>query len=159
MAEFTIKATAKYKDCKDPGWVVSSKNPDFSSQRYCDYGDAFEEFREFVSGFVEELISTGSPEVEFSDPIISVKTDNFSNTGARFTIHAGAEIVSITWIVRISHKINRTLSEFEVVEVSPKVQSVYDKIMETSCRTGIPPDTVLNIAQRELEAQKSEGST
>lgn len=120
MSEFIIRATGKYKSLKDGGyWLVESKNPDFKSKKKNSYEEAFEEFKGFIGGFVRELIPTGRPEIEFGDPIMTVKSERFSGIGHQFTLICDAEDAKISWTVLISHQVNRKLSEFEGQESVP----------------------------------------
>lgn len=114
MVEFVIKATGKFNRTKDdPGWIIQSKNPKFTSLKLRSYEDAFEDFKSYVSAFVKELIPAGSPEIDFGEPIISVKTEDFTNIGEKFTLRPDAKECSLKWTITITHQVNRTLAEFE----------------------------------------------
>jgi hypothetical protein len=109
MAEFIIRAAASWKSS---GWIIHCRNPEFKGHRKDTWEEAYDEFKTFVSGFVRTLIPSGSPEIDFQDPIIRGKSERFTTEGNTFVIRCGQDEVKLSWIVVITHNPNRSLDEF-----------------------------------------------
>jgi hypothetical protein len=109
MAEFVIRASASWKSS---GWIIQCRNPEFKGHRQNTWEEAYDEFKSFVSGFVRTLIPSGSPEIDFQDPVIKGKSERFATERDMFVIRCKKDEVKLSWIVVITHNPNRSLDEF-----------------------------------------------
>jgi hypothetical protein len=136
------------------GWICKSSNPEIETDRFDTYLEAFDIY---LKNLESQWASTfeSYPQMFISDPVIKGKTDKFENNGDSFIFELNEDEVTISWSLSLSKPLNHTLGEYSS-EVSPKVQMVYDRIIEISKKTGMAPETVFNLAQSELSAHSAD---
>lgn len=101
-----------------PGWICRSSNPEIETVRFETYTAAFESFIETLKDNWSDTWEK-YPRIEVSDPVARGKADRFSSDGAgEYTLSLYEDEVSISWSIRLTKPVNRTLSEFEQTQSS-----------------------------------------
>jgi hypothetical protein len=114
VPSISVSVTAKWHDgtSKMPeGWICKSPNPDITTGRYETYKAAFEDYKTQLTEIFVDMFEV-EPRLLIGDPIISGKSDLFSEETGVFHLNLQVDAVKITWKISVMKPKNRQLSDF-----------------------------------------------